>query len=383
MSEYQYYEFLAIDRPLTAQETDYLRSLSSRAHITPASFTNEYHWGDFKGNPRELMRRFFDVHVYIANWGTAVFMVRLPLAALDRKAADAFAVDDVVEVESTASHRVICWGMNEGDDYDRFEVDDGAGWMARLAPVREELLRGDLRSLYIGWLAAVSIGAVEGDEQEPPALEGLDRLTAAQQALAELLGVNEDLLAGVGLDRPAGQDSAAESRRLEAWLSGLSREEALPLIQQLLSGQGQQAEREVKSRFAAWRRDTEGPSREIPRRTVNELWDLAEKAKGIRLLREKREQEEAEAKRQKERETYLAALAKDFTKAWKAVCRQVEVGSGRAYDEACRALVDLSEAYGRHGDRHAFEQEMRRFIETNGRRKALVERLVKAGLWQK
>jgi hypothetical protein len=56
MSEYQYYEFLAIDRPLTANELDELRALSTRATITPVSFTNEYNWGDFKGNPDKLMQ---------------------------------------------------------------------------------------------------------------------------------------------------------------------------------------------------------------------------------------------------------------------------------------------------------------------------------------
>ncbi len=43
MSEYQYYEFLAIDRPLTSEEMADLRALSTRANITPVSFTNEYH----------------------------------------------------------------------------------------------------------------------------------------------------------------------------------------------------------------------------------------------------------------------------------------------------------------------------------------------------
>jgi hypothetical protein len=62
MSEYQYYEFLAIDRPLTAEETRALRSLSTRAQITPVSFTNEYNWGDFKGNPDKLMHRYFEAH---------------------------------------------------------------------------------------------------------------------------------------------------------------------------------------------------------------------------------------------------------------------------------------------------------------------------------
>ena len=40
MSEYQYYEFRAIDRPLTEEEMDELGALSSRAEITPTSFKN-------------------------------------------------------------------------------------------------------------------------------------------------------------------------------------------------------------------------------------------------------------------------------------------------------------------------------------------------------
>lgn len=50
MSEYQYYEFLALDRPLTAEQRAELRSISTRAEITATRFTNEYHWGDLKGD---------------------------------------------------------------------------------------------------------------------------------------------------------------------------------------------------------------------------------------------------------------------------------------------------------------------------------------------
>jgi len=73
MSEYQHYEFLAIDRPLTSEEMSALRELSTRTNITPVSFTNEYNWGDFKGNPNDLMQRFFDAHVYVANWMTTIW----------------------------------------------------------------------------------------------------------------------------------------------------------------------------------------------------------------------------------------------------------------------------------------------------------------------
>ncbi|MGH3914955.1 MAG: hypothetical protein ACRDTC_16340 [Pseudonocardiaceae bacterium] len=37
MSEYQYYEFLAVDRPLDERQVDELRTLSTRARITPTN----------------------------------------------------------------------------------------------------------------------------------------------------------------------------------------------------------------------------------------------------------------------------------------------------------------------------------------------------------
>jgi hypothetical protein len=52
VSEYRYYEFLAIDRPLTEQEMRELRTVSSRAVMTATRFTIHYEWGNFKGNPR-------------------------------------------------------------------------------------------------------------------------------------------------------------------------------------------------------------------------------------------------------------------------------------------------------------------------------------------
>ena len=48
MSEYQYFEFQAIDRPLNKKEMAKLRTYSTRARITPTSFVNDYSWGDFR-----------------------------------------------------------------------------------------------------------------------------------------------------------------------------------------------------------------------------------------------------------------------------------------------------------------------------------------------
>jgi len=68
MSEYQYYEFLAIDEPLDEAAQKAVRALSSRAEISSTSFVNTYNYGDFRGNPAELTHKYYDAFPYLANW---------------------------------------------------------------------------------------------------------------------------------------------------------------------------------------------------------------------------------------------------------------------------------------------------------------------------
>jgi hypothetical protein len=382
MSEYQYYEFLAIDLPLTSKEMEDLRALSTRAQITPVSFTNEYHWGDFKGNPDKLMERYFDAHVYVANWMTAIFKVRVPCEALAKGTAEAMAASEALDFKATKTHWIITWHLEESENYERFGQEDGRGWMARLAPVRDELLRGDLRSLYIGWLADVSREMIDDDEMEPISVNGLGQLTPAQQALAEFLEVDEDLLAGAGMGSPAAQDEEISQKEIDAWLNDLPGDKVKAVLKQLLSGQGQQAERTLKSRFAAWRRGLRGDGGGARRRSIGELRANAQAAERIRVEKKRHKQRQQEVKRRKERDAYLKNLSKDFPKAWKSVQRTIEQGSGSAYNEACRALVDLSEAYAVHASNKGFQEELKKFMADHIRRKALVQRLAKASIWE-
>lgn len=66
MNEYQYYEFQAIDRPLTEPEMAELRAHSTRARINPTSFVNEYSWGSFKGDEAAWMEKYFDAFLRLA-----------------------------------------------------------------------------------------------------------------------------------------------------------------------------------------------------------------------------------------------------------------------------------------------------------------------------
>ena len=382
MSEYQYYEFLAIDRPLTEDEIDDLRDLSTRAHITPVSFTNEYNWGDFKGSPNALMQRYFDAHVYVANWMTAIFMVRLPLEALEEKTAKAMSVPYMLDFKATRTHWIITWSLEESEDYDRFGLEDGRGWMARLAPVRDELLLGDLRSLYIGWLAAVNDREMDDDQKEPLPVSGMGQLTSAQLALAEFLEVDPDLVAGAGTGSPAIENDDISREDTDAWIRDLPRDEVTAILRQLLEGSGRAAERTLKDRFAAWRRARRRDGTDAPRRTVGELRANAERARQNRMAGEKLKRKRLQDKRRKEREAFLKNLSLDFPKAWNSVRKALEKKSGAAYDKACRAIVDLRDAYALCASQALFQEELRAFMVDYRRRKALIQRLVKVGIWK-
>lgn len=382
MSEYQYYEFLAIDRPLTAAEMKTLRGISTRARITPVSFVNEYNWGDLKADPAKLLERYFDAHVYVANWMTAIFMVRLPIEALARETVDALAESDIPEFMAGKNHWIITWRLEESEEYEHVGEEDGQGWMVRLAPVRDELLRGDIRSLYIAWLATVAWEIHDDEDLEPVSVVGLGNLTAAQKALTEFLEVDPDLLAGAATGNPDAPEGIA-LQGMDAWIEGLQRQEMAAVLKQMLEGKGLQAERELKRRFGAWRCNTLEDAKSAPRRTVGEIRENAEAAKQLRIEKEKRELRQREARQRKARETYLTGLSNDFPKAWRSVQRILERGPGKTvYDEACRALVDLSEAYDLNANRKAFQQKMKKFMEAHKRRKALLERLEKAGIWK-
>ena len=98
MSEYQYYEFQAADRPLTRQQMSELRGYSTRAEITPTRFVNSYNWGSFKGNAEQWMERYFDAHLYFANWGTRILMLRIPERLLDKEVLEEYCADETVSL---------------------------------------------------------------------------------------------------------------------------------------------------------------------------------------------------------------------------------------------------------------------------------------------
>ena len=146
MSEYQYYEFLALDRPLTAKQRTELRSISSRAEITATRFTNEYQWGDLKGDPLQMVKEYFDAFLYLANWGTRHVMFRLPRDIVDPEIAERYCDTETASLIVTGSHLILSLYVDpdESDDWDELD-----GQLAVMTQARAFSQRfGELRTQH-------------------------------------------------------------------------------------------------------------------------------------------------------------------------------------------------------------------------------------------
>jgi hypothetical protein len=277
MSEYQYYEFLAVDRPLTAAEQAEVRELSTRARITATSFTNEYHWGDFKGSPDQLMQRYYDAHLYLANWGTHRIMLRLPRTLLDPKIAGRYCVDGQVSI-STARDYVIL-DLTSEDEAGEW-VEDAEDSLSAIVGVRSELAGGDLRPLYLAWLSGYGVwerdedafGDEDEEEVEPPVPARLASLTAPQRALADFLRLDSDLLEVAAEASPGLPEVKDDARALATHIARLPVSDKDRLLMLVAEDQAARARMELLRGF---RGDPDDQRDSRPRRTVAELLDTA------------------------------------------------------------------------------------------------------------
>jgi hypothetical protein len=373
MSEYQYYEFLALDRPLTDQQRAELRSISTRAEITATRFVNEYQWGDFKGDPRKLMERYFDAFLYLANWGTRRLMFRLPRGVLDSKTAERYCYTDTASLIETGSHLILSLYVDrEPDDY----WDQPGGQLTAMVQARAELAAGDLRLLYLAWLLALQSDEVDDEDTEPPVPAGLEHLSASLQAVVDFFEIDEDLIAVAAASSP----SIQEPEGMAGWITSLPAEQKDALLARVATGEGAQVRALLLRRF----RTASGSPPTAPARTAAELWQAAGNRKAARAKAAERSQRQAEARTAAAQAAsyakHLDQLATHTEAAWEKAAEWIETKRPRDYDLAVSLLRDLQALADRQEDPAAFRKRFLDLRAEHQRKPSLLDRFDQAGL---
>ena len=375
MSEYQYYEFLAVDQPLGKEDVAALRKLSTRARITATSFTNHYNWGSFRGDPMKLMARWFDLHLYFANWMSRRLMIRLPKRLLDKPRLLTFLQDvGCIEIETSGENIIIdIWHDYEPSGYTG--DDDGSGWLAGLAPLRADLLAGDWRMFYLLWLTEVQAGTVKNYATEP--LAGIGPLHGGLETFAEFLHIDPDLVQAAAEESPytAVTDSTAVTTR--AVIAAMPDDEKTALLERLAEGDPHVAA-EVRSRL----REALAPATTEPQDGQRTVSTLRARADEIRTARKAAEAARREAKRQqqareveKKRRIRLNYLKRRGLSVWDEIEREIEKRNADSYDRATELLADLRVLAEEDNTLDAYSERLCVLRTRHSRKARFIERL--------
>lgn len=238
MSEYQYYEFRAIDRPLTSDEMNAVKRLSSRVDLSPHHAKFVYNYSDLPAVATDLLAEYFDAMFYIANWGSCQLMFRFPKQVVDLAQMQTYCqplIEEFLSISTRGEYVILTiewheeetdWGWIEGED-----------WLPRLLPLRDDLLQGDYRLLYLAWLKAISSEDALDSVTEPPVPPGLRQLSPPLQTFIELFELDPYLVTAAV--ESSGLPASFSDTQLQQMIARLSPEMQAQWLLRLARGEAQ------------------------------------------------------------------------------------------------------------------------------------------------
>jgi len=380
MSEYQYYEFQAIDKPLSNKDREALRDISSRAQITSTSFVNEYNYGNFKGNPLKLIEKFFDAFLYVTNWGTHQFMLRIPKKLINLDLASQYCIGDSWTIYEKGDYLIFDF-TSETEDYD---WEEGEGYLSPLISLRSDLIQGDYRCLYLAWLYCAQMDEIDEDEEEPPIPPNLGNLNASLESFADFMRIDTDLIQVASENSIAEKRSVRDDNKLKTWIGKLSNSKKDEIIFRMINDYDPHLGNELIQRFQKTLSENDIENQGKTPRTVRELLEKAEaysKKKQCRIAEQKAiEKAQKEKEAAIAREKYLNDLSKKEHKIWKKVDALVLTKKPKDYDEAVRLLVDLRDLGKRNKKSSQFKAKLKEIRTEHNRKPSLMSRIDSAGL---
>ncbi|TWT94108.1 hypothetical protein Pla108_38200 [Botrimarina colliarenosi] len=354
MSEYQYVEFQAVDRPLTDRELAYARKQSTRAEISRRSFHNEYHFGDFRGDVIGMLQRGYDVHLHYANFGIRTVAIRLPARVPFAKAVWS---SYIVEGLSWAPDRRGSGGVltlapyHEADELE--ELWEFEPCMRAIVGLRTRLMAGDLRVLYLFWLAAAIDGQHDSvDAKEPPVPGGLAKIAGDAQPFLEFFGLEPHLLGAAAEVSAEAPDVASPEQRIQRWVESKSDKDVKSLLRELLSEDSAAVKAATVARILGATTSSVWPT-VTTNRNCQELLDRAAQLRQAEYEREQERLVAAEnrkaAKQAQERKVRMKQMV-DEPKKWLRKADELVAARGTDnYEAAAEVLDELREALAADG----------------------------------
>jgi hypothetical protein len=369
MSEYQFYEFQAIDRPLSDADQQHVHSLSSRVKLTATNAQFLYHYGDFRGQPEQLLDRCFDMLVYVASFGVRQLMIRLPKGTVDPKILGPYCVKRLISITTTEKSLILNINIVR-DDYGGWITEET--YAASLLALRQDLLQGDLRLLYLAWLAAgFAEEAPDAPEDmiEPPVPANLQKLSPALTAFARLFEIDSDLISAAALESPA---AVQPIEPIGNWIAALPDADWQAYLVRVAQGEthvGMELMQRLRQQFG----NVRPALSQSPGRSLAELMTIADEQGEIQAVKAKKSAASARAK-------YLKTIAPRADEIWQEAMDLIELKQAKPYEAAVAMLVDLRDLAASQGNLTAFEVRISSLKKQFSSRSGLMTRIQAARL---
>ena len=329
MSEYQFYEFMAIDRPLTEKERKEVSSFSSRTEASMYGASFVYHYDGSPGDEYRILAKYFDAMLYIANWGSTRLLFRFPASAVDIEQLNLYEYDRSVVVDRQGDFVILDLNYDEEDGGSWGWV-EGDGLLSTMVGLRQNIMNGDMRALYLLWLKAVSteigydIISTE-DIQAPPVPHNLKQSSRELRAFIDFFNIELELVRAAA---SFSADYAVPKLDIKQGLSRLSDEEKETFLRKLAEGVPNLHQELVKRLRELLADNASKPESSIPSVTTI-LQRVDEATQAI-------EQEEVA-----KLNAYLDDLASRESKLWNEIYFLISQKRVKPYEEAIKHLVEL------------------------------------------
>ena len=304
----------------------------------------------------------------MANWGTLQLMFRFPKALIDVERMQKYCVEYQIVVSEINNFVILEISM---EDDEGFEWIEGEGNLSSLIGLRQEILQGDYRLLYLAWLKAISyldIDELNEEELEPPVPPGLGKLSSSLEAFIDAFELNEHLLK-VATTASAAKSSISE-KSLKAAITKLDRSESDTFLLRLAKGEANLSF-ELRKRLSQMMEVMQDVI--TGKRTIRQLLESAEQEQ---KQSERRKEQEAEALRVRE----LEALAQRETAAWEDVEALIQKGTSKSYDEVVPLLLKLRDLADYQNQQSNFLTRLKQLHAQYSSRSGLKKRLLQANL---
>lgn len=184
MSEYQYYEFCSISKPLTREARMEMASLSSRAQVSTHGASYVYNYGDFKGNPKQLLLKHFDVFFYISNFGGIRLLFKYLADEINIVQMKKYCIKDVISTKTQKENVLLDIDINLEEGFGWVE---GEGMLVDLLPLYDEIKTGNYQFLKL--VSSVNEGLTEEGNTLKTAISKFKNLSIAQEAFLTCVGI--------------------------------------------------------------------------------------------------------------------------------------------------------------------------------------------------